>query len=160
MRHRQRSNRSRRAAAKLHREVRATASSDHPRGAQEAAQAFSYCHRTRLRQLQLLRYRFWTERPCVGLHRYNCSRREWRRLSFVRGASLPDPNKVLLGSGKQARFVRLPSASVLDQSAVQALLAVAAERAQSSLPASGGGKLVIRSVFAKQRPRRKPPRKV
>jgi len=80
-------------------------------------------------------------------------------LCFVRGTSLPDPNKVLLGSGKQTRFVRLPSASVLDQPAVQALLTVAAERAQSSLPASGGGKLVIRSVSAKQRPRRKPPRK-
>jgi len=80
-------------------------------------------------------------------------------LCFVRGASLPDPNKVLLGSGKQTRFVRLPSASVLDQPAVQALLTVAAKRAQSSLPASGGGKLVIRSVSANQRPRRKPPRR-
>jgi Domain of unknown function (DU1801) len=80
-------------------------------------------------------------------------------LCFVRGASVPDPNKVLLGSGKQTRFVRLPLASVLDQPAVQALLTVAAERSQSSLPASGGGKLVIRSVSAKQRPRRKPPRK-
>ena len=28
-------------------------------------------------------------------------------LCFVRGASLPDPDKVLLGSGKQTRFVRL-----------------------------------------------------
>ena len=80
-------------------------------------------------------------------------------LCFVRGASLPDPNKVLVGSGKQTRFVRLPSASVLDQPAVQALLTVAAEGARSSLPTSGGGKLVIRSVSAKQRPRRKPPRK-
>src|SRR4029453_2043147 len=34
-------------------------------------------------------------------------------LCFVRGASLPDPAKVLLGSGKQTRFVRLPSADVL-----------------------------------------------
>ncbi len=75
---------------------------------------------------------------------------------FLRGASLPDPEKVLLGSGKQTRFVRLPSADALDQPAVQTLLTAAAEHAQLPLPANGGGKLVIRSVSAKQRPRRKP----
>lgn len=77
-------------------------------------------------------------------------------LCFVRGASLPDPQKMLLGSGKQTRFVRLPSADVLEQPAVRALLSVAAEHAQTPLPATGRGKLVIRSVSAKQRPRRKP----
>jgi hypothetical protein len=77
-------------------------------------------------------------------------------LCFVRGASLPDPEKVLPGSGKQTRFVRLPSAEVPEQPAVQTLLLAAAERAQTLLPATGRGKLVIRSVSAKQRPRRKP----
>jgi len=77
-------------------------------------------------------------------------------LCFVRGASLPDPIKVLLGSGKQTRFVRLPSANVLEQPAVQTLLLVAAKSAKTPLPATGRGKLVIRSVSAKQRPRRKP----
>ncbi len=67
-------------------------------------------------------------------------------LCFIHGASLPDPAKVLVGSGKQTRFVRLPSADVLDQPAVQALLTVAAKRAQTPLPASGRGKLIIRSV--------------
>jgi hypothetical protein len=76
-------------------------------------------------------------------------------LCFVQGVSLPDPDKVLVGSGKQTRFVRLPSADVLDQPAVQALLSVAAERANTPLPTSGRGKLVIRSVSAKQRSRRK-----
>lgn len=76
-------------------------------------------------------------------------------LCFVRGASLPDPDEVLLGSGKQTRFFRLPSAEALAQPAVQALLSIAAGRAQTPLPATGLGKLVIRSVSAKQRPRRK-----
>jgi hypothetical protein len=76
-------------------------------------------------------------------------------LCFVRGANLPDPDKVLLGAGKQTRFVRVPSAEVLERPAVKKLLAIAAERAQTPLPASGHGKLVIRSVSAKQRPRRK-----
>ena len=76
-------------------------------------------------------------------------------LCFVRGASLPDPAKVLLGSGKQTRFIRLPSADVLDRPEVRALVASAAERSQAPLPVAGRGKLVIRSVSAKQRPRRK-----
>jgi hypothetical protein len=80
-------------------------------------------------------------------------------LCFVRGARLPDPDKVLLGSGKQTRFVRLPSADVLEQPAVQTLLSVAPERAQTLFPATGSGKLIIRSVSAKQRPRRKKPGK-
>jgi hypothetical protein len=77
-------------------------------------------------------------------------------LCFIHGASLPDPAKVLLGSGKQTRFVRLPSAEVLQQPAVRALLTVAADRAKTPLPGSGRGGLIIRSVSAKQRPRRKP----
>jgi hypothetical protein len=77
-------------------------------------------------------------------------------LCFIRGASLPDPAKVLQGSGKQTRFVRLPTAEVLQQTAIRALLTVAADRAKTPLPHSGRGRLIIRSVSAKQRPRRKP----
>jgi hypothetical protein len=76
-------------------------------------------------------------------------------LCFVRGANLPDPDKVLLGSGKQTRFVRLASADVLDQPAIQKLLTGAADRAETPLPTTDRGRLVIRSVSAKQRPRRK-----
>ena len=76
-------------------------------------------------------------------------------LCFVRGASFPDPDKILQGSGKQTRFLRLPSADVIDRPAMQRLLSIAAERAQTPLRPTGRGKLVIRSVSAKQRPRRK-----
>src|SRR5256885_13448611 len=34
-------------------------------------------------------------------------------LCFIHGASLPDPNKILLGSGKQTRFIRIESVDVL-----------------------------------------------
>src|SRR5260370_15246903 len=51
-------------------------------------------------------------------------------LCFVRGASLPDPDKVLQGSGKQTRFVRLSSAGVLNQRAFQAPLPPPSERHQ------------------------------
>jgi Domain of unknown function (DU1801) len=80
-------------------------------------------------------------------------------LCFIRGAGLPDPAKMLLGSGKQTRFLRLPTAEVLQQPAVQTLLTVASDKAKTALPESGCGKLIIRSVSAKQRPRRKKPRK-
>jgi hypothetical protein len=76
-------------------------------------------------------------------------------LCFIHGASLPDPAKVLLGSGKQTRFIRLESASVLERPEVQALLAAAAAQSKAALPATGRGKLVIRSVSAKQRDRRR-----
>ncbi|HSU53974.1 MAG TPA: DUF1801 domain-containing protein, partial [Candidatus Dormibacteraeota bacterium] len=60
-------------------------------------------------------------------------------LSFYRGASLADPNKVLLGSGKQNRFIRLPSSQPLRSPEVAALLRAAIAQAKTPLPASGGG---------------------
>ena len=76
-------------------------------------------------------------------------------LSFYRGASLPDPEHLLQGSGKQNRFVRLPSVEALHRPGVLALIAAAATLAEPQLPAKGCGHTVIQSVSAKQRPRRK-----
>ena len=75
---------------------------------------------------------------------------------FLWGAKLPDPKKILRGSGNQTRSIRLESVDVLARPEVEALIAAAVARAKSPLPASGRGKLIIRSVSAKQRPRRKP----
>ena len=77
-------------------------------------------------------------------------------LCFIHGARLPDPHKLLLGSGNQTRFIRLESASVVARPEVEALIAAAIAQAKSPLPASRRGKLIIRSVSAKQRSRRKP----
>jgi Domain of unknown function (DU1801) len=76
-------------------------------------------------------------------------------LSFYYGASLPDPDKVLLGSGNQNRFVRLESAKTLAQPAVESLLRAAVAQAKTPLPKSGRGYLMIKSVSVKQRPRRR-----
>jgi hypothetical protein len=65
---------------------------------------------------------------------------------------------LLFGSGNQTRFIRLESAAVLARPEVQSLIAAAIARAKAPLPATGRGKLIIRSVSAKQRPRRKPAR--
>jgi hypothetical protein len=78
-------------------------------------------------------------------------------LCFIRGAALPDPKKLLQGSGNQTRFIRLESASVLAQPEIEALIASAIAKARAPLPAPGRGRLIIRSISAKQRPRRKKP---
>jgi hypothetical protein len=71
------------------------------------------------------------------------------------GAILPDPHKLLLGSGNQNRFIRLQSAEVLARPEVEALVGAAVAQAKTPLARTGKGKLIIRSVSAKQRPRRK-----
>jgi hypothetical protein len=76
-------------------------------------------------------------------------------LCFIHGASLPDPHKLLLGAGNQTRFIRLESADALARPEVEALVAAATARAKTPLQASGRGRLIIRSVSAKQRPRRR-----
>ena len=77
-------------------------------------------------------------------------------LCFIRGAALPDPKKLLQGSGNQTRFIRLDSADVLARPEIEALIASAIARARAPLPSPGRGRLIIRSISAKQRPRRKP----
>jgi hypothetical protein len=49
-------------------------------------------------------------------------------LSFYYGATLPDPEGVLLGSGNQNRFVRLESAKTLSTPAIERLIAGALRR--------------------------------
>jgi hypothetical protein len=75
-------------------------------------------------------------------------------LCFIQGAKLRDPNNILLGSGNQTRFIRLPSVDVLARRDVEQLIEEAIEKAKAPLTAVGRGKLIIRSVSAKQRPRR------
>jgi Domain of unknown function (DU1801) len=76
-------------------------------------------------------------------------------LCFIQGARLPDPKKVLQGSGNQTRFLRVPSVAALDRPEIKSLISAALDRAKP-MPASGRGGLVIRSISTKQRPRRRP----
>jgi hypothetical protein len=74
-------------------------------------------------------------------------------LCFLYGAKLPDPKKILHGSGNQTRFIRLPTVDVLARPEVDALIAAAIAKAKTPFRANGRGSVVIRSVSAKQRPR-------
>jgi hypothetical protein len=76
-------------------------------------------------------------------------------LSFYYGATLPDPHKLLQGSGSQNRFIRIESVATLARPEVEELIAAAVAQAESPMPRTGKGKLIIRSISKKQRPRRK-----
>jgi hypothetical protein len=76
-------------------------------------------------------------------------------LCFIRGATLPDPHKLLLGSGKQTRFIRVESVDVLSRPEVEALITSAVAQVEKPFRPSGRTELIIRSVSAKQRPRRR-----
>src|ERR1700753_2507869 len=76
-------------------------------------------------------------------------------LSFYHGSTLPDPHKLLLGSGSQNRFIRIESAATLTRPEVEELIAAAIKYAEGPLPGNGRGELVIRSISKKQKPRRK-----
>ena len=80
-------------------------------------------------------------------------------LCFIHGARLKDPKKLLQGSGTQTRFLRVDSPDILDRPEVLDLVADAVAGARTSLPESGRVKLIIRSVSAKQRPRRRSAKK-
>ncbi len=77
-------------------------------------------------------------------------------LCFLWGKRLPDPTRRLRGDGSQTRSLPLNSASDLSDPDVDALIAAAVDLARQPFPATGRGRLIIRSVSAKQRPRRKP----
>src|SRR5277367_3244581 len=75
-------------------------------------------------------------------------------LSFYWGATLPDPHKILQGSGSQNRFVRLPTPETLSDPQVAALINDAEAQAKIPLSKSAKGYTLIKSISAKQRPRR------
>lgn len=77
-------------------------------------------------------------------------------LYFSQGPRLPDPKRLLRGSGKQVRFIQVESASQLAHPDVEALIAATIDQARVPLPPEGKGSLIIKSDGAKKPPRRKP----
>jgi hypothetical protein len=75
-------------------------------------------------------------------------------LSFYHGARLADPDGILLGSGNQNRFVRLPTAATLAEPKVERLLRAALAQAKVPMPQAGRGRTIVKSISAKQRSRR------
>jgi single-stranded DNA-specific DHH superfamily exonuclease len=77
-------------------------------------------------------------------------------LYFSQGPQLPDPRRLLRGSGKQVRFIQVEAASQLAHPDVEALIAATIDQARIPLPTEGKGSLIIKSDGEKKPPRRKP----
>jgi hypothetical protein len=77
-------------------------------------------------------------------------------ICFIQGAKLPDPTGILRGAGNQTRSIGVDSASVLTQPTVEALFAAAVAHSKTAFPENVRRRLIIRSISAKQRPRRRP----
>ena len=65
-----------------------------------------------------------------------------------------DPAVATVIRAARRLFVRLPTAAALKTPAVASLIDAAVEQAKTPLPEAGRGSLVIKSVSARQRPRR------
>lgn len=79
---------------------------------------------------------------------------KWVTLFFLHGASLPDPHGMLEGEGKQVRSIRLKQSEQMNLPQVEELILHAALPHQQELHAAPALTTVIKTVVAKQRPRR------
>jgi hypothetical protein len=77
----------------------------------------------------------------------------WVSLFFAHGAKLADPSAILRGSGSQMRHVVLEPGFVIDSPPVRELIKQAIATHTKPLVA-GAGRIIIKSVSAKKRPRR------
>jgi len=78
----------------------------------------------------------------------------WVTLCFLFGAGMPDPHRLLNGSGSRVRHVRLHAAEDFDDPRVQDLLAAALDRSEPPINPTREQQLIIKSISGKQRPRR------
>lgn len=80
----------------------------------------------------------------------------WVTLFFLTGASLRDPDRVLKGAGSVVRHLVLTSPADLDRPAVRKLMDEVIRRAAPAIDPNAKRRLIIKSISARQRPRRPP----
>lgn len=71
------------------------------------------------------------------------------KLYFNSGKGLPDPQKLLKGSGNQTRWIHVEGASTLDRPEVASLIDESIARNPVPFASAGRGSVVIRSTSAK-----------
>lgn len=77
------------------------------------------------------------------------AREDGVQLYLNNGPKLPDPEKLLKGKAKMARYIEITSANRLDDPAVDALIKAAIRMAKVPLAKTGKGTLSIRGRAAK-----------
>jgi hypothetical protein len=81
----------------------------------------------------------------------------WVSLFFMNGPLLPDPHRLLKGSGTMVRHVPAITEASFDDARIDALIEEALDKANRPVDPAGEHVLIIKSVSAKQRPRRPAP---
>ena len=78
----------------------------------------------------------------------------WINFFFLQGAALPDPDGLLKGSGSTVRHIRLGGIEDFDRPDIRAMMDLALAEAKRPLDPGTEGKLIVKAISAKQRPRR------
>ena len=78
----------------------------------------------------------------------------WVDLCFLTGTKVPDPEGLLRGSGSVARHIVLGEPADIDTPAVSQLIAHAVATSAHPFGMACEGRMVIKSISARQRPRR------
>jgi hypothetical protein len=79
---------------------------------------------------------------------------KWVNLFFLRGTDLDDPDGLLKGEGSRVRHIPRVAADVVEDERIEALIEQALARAGPPIDPQASGALIIKSVSARQRPRR------
>lgn len=87
-----------------------------------------------------------TDHPTHGIASID-ARADGVRLYLMHGPQLPDPKKLLLGTGKQVRYVPVESAERVADPDVEALIAAAIDMAEVPLATDGRGTLIVRTYY-------------
>ena len=95
-----------------------------------------------------------TERPSEAIFSLAAHSRGVLLCFLQRAPELPDPTSILRGSGKVVRNVILNQPEDLDRPDISALIDAALDLAGLPMSASTGTAVLIKSISAKQRPRR------
>lgn len=78
-------------------------------------------------------------------------------LCFLQGAAMKDPYGLLKGGGTTVRHMRLPDPALLDDPKISHLIDIALASAKVPMAPGRNGRMYVKSVSAKQRPRRRMP---
>lgn len=78
----------------------------------------------------------------------------WVSLFFAKGVGLADPKGLLKGAGNRVRHIVLAGPEALDDPGVRSLMDAALRLAATPVDPEAAGGVVIKSISAKQRPRR------
>ena len=79
---------------------------------------------------------------------------KWANLFFMQGRWLDDPHNLLKGDGAMVRHVPALTEAMFDDPRIDALIEAALDQAARPIDPSGEQVLVIKSISARQRPRR------